>query len=119
MVWNRTTSAVDAATLASFAAAASAASPLYIEWARETTPNDREVVAGVRRIRPDTIVRMELITAASRESFVRAARRDRRDGRKDFRFFTGCVLKAYSKPQEHGNTCYVQGWALPQMPPLA
>jgi hypothetical protein len=112
--WNRTASetAPSADTLAKFVAAASAETPLYIEWQRETETNDRPVEAGKRKCRPSTIIRMVIVT--DRENHTRAARRDRREGRKDFRYWVTATLKEYKAPKE-GNTHYIDGYAVPQL----
>ena len=84
--------------------------PLYIEWARETTTNDRPVVAGVRKVRLADITRVELVL--NRDEFERARRRDRRKGRGDFRFFvTGKVLQYADARKGH----YLNGFAVPQL----
>lgn len=115
MLWIRTASEVapSAYTLSLFVAAASAATPLYIEWQRETETNDRPVESGNRRCRPSTILRMEIVQ--DRETHTRAPRRDRREGRRDFRYWVTASLAAYAKPQKDGSTHYIDGYAVPQL----
>lgn len=115
LVWNRTdTDTVPSAdTLAKFIALASPATPLYIEWQRETRTNDRPVEAGKRKLRPSGIVRMEIIT--DRETHARAPRRDRREGRMDFRYWVTATLEAYKGAPKDGCTHYINGYAVPQL----
>ena len=113
--WNRTASEAtpSAETLALFVSSASAATPLYIEWQRETETNDRPVESGDRRCRPSTIIRMMIVT--DRENHTRAPRRDRREGRRDFRYWVTASLKAYKNAQKDGCTHYIDGYAVPQL----
>ena len=113
--WNRTASESRpcADTLARFVAAASAETPLYIEWQRETETNDRPVEAGTRKCRPSTIIRMVIVS--DRENHNRAARRDRREGRRDFRYWVTASLKAYKGAPKDGCTHYIDGYAVPQL----
>jgi hypothetical protein len=97
-------------TLRAMLARANGAYPLYIEWARETTTNDRPVEAGIRKVRLADITRVELVL--NRDEFVRAPRRDRREGRGDFRFFVTGEVVQYKDPRK-GH--YLNGYAVPQL----
>ena len=122
-VWNASEGPLTFDTLASFVAQASKRTPLYIEWERVTTTNDRTVEEGKRSCRPSTIVRMEIVTdraahAAYRKALVaergRKAHRDRREDRQDFRYFVTATLVPYKSPKP-ADTHYINGYAVPQL----
>lgn len=126
LVWNRTaTDTVPSAdTLAKFIALASPATPLYIEWQRETTTSGRPVVAGRRKCRPSSILRMEIITdraahvayrMARVEEMGRQAHRDRREDRQDYRYWVTASLVQYLTLQSDGCTHYINGHAVPRL----
>lgn len=111
-VWNASHGPLTFDTLASLMAQASKRTPVYVEWARETTTNDRTVEAGTRRVRPSTIARIEVILDPAEHA--RAARRDRREGRRDFRYFVTATLVPYKSPKP-ADTHYIEGYAVPQL----
>lgn len=94
-------------------ALASRGTPLYIEWRRETTTSDRPVEAGTRKIVPSDIITVEVVI--DRENHARADRRDRRGGRKDFRYWVTASMVAYKNGPKNGNTHYLNGWANPRL----
>ena len=122
-VWNASHGPLTFDTLASLVAQASKRTPLYIEWERVTTTNDRAVVAGERNCRPSSILRMEIVTdraahTAYRKALVaergRQAHRDRREDRQDFRYFVTATLVPYKSPKP-ADTHYISGYAVPQL----
>lgn len=97
-------------TLQRFAAAASQATPLYVEWRRLNDTTDRRSEDGMRRVAAKTIVSMEVCMG---RALPMRSRRDRRDGRKDFRYFVSAAFKAYANPAKAATDLgYFDGFAV-------